>query len=146
MPELGVSTIEDDQTSTAYDRPTGQSDPTEVKRPGARIVTNILVISASTVALVCWIAFLLNRDSSNGDQYKIFAVILVFAAGSACFPLQFAYKQEINFEGAVIVLAALLLPPDMAITACVIGYVIGYGIRYSGTIGLDCPYNARPRS
>jgi diguanylate cyclase (GGDEF)-like protein/PAS domain S-box-containing protein len=140
MPEVQSGKDQDQQPGGAYDRPAGQDDPTDVARPGARMATNVLVALTSTVALAFWTGFLLYRNFDSWP-YATMAILLLFAIASASVPLQFAYKQEMTFEITVTLLAALLMPTDIAITVLLTGYVIGYGLRYSGRFGLDCPYN-----
>jgi diguanylate cyclase (GGDEF)-like protein/PAS domain S-box-containing protein len=130
------------QPDVAYDRPTGQGDPVDAERRGTRVATRVLVAAVSTVALAGWLGALLSPGSTTSDQYLTAAIIFVFAVGSACVPLQFAYHQEMTFELTILVLGALLLPVYLGITGGVLGYGLGYAIRYRGQFGLDCPFNA----
>ena len=130
------------QPEVAYDRPTGQGDPTTAERRGTRTATQLAVVLVSILAMVAWTGALVYRDSTTDLQTGSAIVVFLFAVASACIPLQFAYHQEMTFEVTVVILAALLLPLEVAITVCVVGYVFGYALRYRGHFGLDCPYNA----
>jgi len=130
------------QPEVAYDRPTGQGDPTTAERRGTRTATQLAVVLVSILAMVAWTGALVYRDSTTDLQTGSAIVVLLFAVASACIPLQFAYHQEMTFEVTVVILAALILPLEVAITVCVVGYVFGYALRYRGHFGLDCPYNA----
>jgi diguanylate cyclase (GGDEF)-like protein/PAS domain S-box-containing protein len=142
MADAYAALTQEDPADIAYDRPSGQDDPKGTERPGARLATKFAVALVAIVALACWAGFLLTRESRADGQYAVLAIIFLFAIASALFPLQFAYKQEMTFEVVVTVLAALLLPTDMAISACVIGSVVGYSLRYRFRFDVDCPFNA----
>ncbi|HET7056244.1 MAG TPA: EAL domain-containing protein, partial [Thermomicrobiales bacterium] len=133
---------EQESQAAAYDRPMGQGDPTSLEYPGVRFATKLTVIVVSTVAVALLTGFLLDRVPFTSDQGRILAILFLFSVGSTWVPLQFAYKQEMTFEVAVVVLTALLLPPDLAITVGVLGYMAGYGLRYGGRFAIDAPYNA----
>ena len=131
------------QPDVAYDRPTGQGNPTTVgaarnpdRHTGGRGLVSISGDGRSGPAH--WSTGIQLADLQTGSAI----VVLLFAVASACIPLQFAYHQEMTFEVTVMILAALILPLEVAISVCVVGYVLGYALRYRGRFGLDCPYNA----
>ncbi len=126
----------------AFARPPGQDEPDRNEHPGSRRSTKLLVTAVAGLGVTAWfIAAIVQGIELEGLWFEL-AVLLVFATASAYFPLQFAYKQELNFDLTVVVLAALLLPTHAAIFVCAIGYAVGYAIRYRLQIGLDCPFNA----
>ena len=124
-----------------YDRPVGQSEPVDIERPPKRFSTVAFVGSTCLVGFGAWVILLATRVAAQPDPV-VASIVFAFFAHSTIFPLQIAYKQELTLDLVVAVMAALLLPPFWAVPIAVIGYAVGYGIRYRGKFDLDCPFNA----
>jgi diguanylate cyclase (GGDEF)-like protein/PAS domain S-box-containing protein len=142
MSEMHAVDTQDNQQINAYDRPAGQLEVPTLARPEFRPATKWFVASSVVLTLTIWIGFYVRRGALPDDSGLIWLLLFAFAVASARIPLIFAYQQEIEFNVTVVVLAILLLPPHLGMSAVVGGYVLGYGLRYRFRYVLDCPHNA----
>ena len=136
--------------AVAYSRPPGQADPAHEADDETRMATKLLVAMVGVSALLAWAAWLLARQDTWSDYLVEIVLLSAFAIVSARFPMQIAYKREMPFDLLVVVLAALVLPPEIAIPVCAIGYLFGFCIRYrfrlsvEGSTPMDVTITHRP--
>ena len=129
------------QTSFAMDRPLGQADPVAMDRPDNSHRLTLMAFGALAAGLACW-AWTIWLV---GDPWRPLPVagyvLLCFGVLNARFPLQFASKQELNCDFALMLLCATLLTPTWGIPVYATGYGIGYTIRFRGKLDIDLPFN-----
>jgi diguanylate cyclase (GGDEF)-like protein len=129
--------------SVARDRPEGQSAPLPHMQLALQMRVKAVAWSALAsgillAALTCAVYWTEPRSAPA----SLIIILALASIAAPIFQLQIALKQELGFEILIAILAVGLLPPIWGIPVIVLGYLVGYGLRYHLRFEVDCPFNA----